>query len=167
MKNIFDTIKNKSLLLFGKWKNLTNFWQIVSLFGVIILISLIIAIPATISSLTKFTKEHQIAYDLVTTYYYDILDDHNLEYAENFKVKKCAIDSHEYSDYSFCYGWFYIEINNTYNSYYYMQLTSDGISDSLQKAPDSIGKNWDFNNSISLKPLNQKLYNFIKEINNS
>ncbi len=160
-----NNFKNKLSQLFNKWLSLSDLWKIVSLAGCIILIGIIIGVPMAISSANKFTKEHQVAYDLVTNYYYDILDEHDLESAQIFEVNKCEVFSHKYSDYSYFGGWFYIEINNTYKSYYFMQITSDGISDSFQQAPNSLGQLWDFEPSISTSPLNKKLKSFIEEEN--
>ncbi len=160
-----NNFKNKLKELFNKWLSLSDFWKIASLASCFILIAIIIAIPISISSATTFTEEHQVAYDLVTYYYYDILDEHNLESAESFEVNKCEVFSHDYSDSSYFGGWFYIEINNTYKSYYFMQITSDGINDSLQQASKTLGQSWDFEPSISTRPLNKKLKSFIEEEN--
>ena len=158
-----NKLKSKFHGLISKWLKLSDLFKILSLAGCIIFIGIIIAIPVTISSLNKFSEEHKTAYDLVTTYYYDILDDHGYDSVELIQVKKCKVYSYEYSDYSYCGGWFILSINEEYESYYFIQLTSDGLSDTLQKTDYQNGKNWDFSSAISTKPLNKKLKVFFQE----
>ena len=132
---------------------------------IIVLVAIIIAIASSISSSSsiKLNEEQQIAYDLVTTYYYEILDDYGLESAESFKVKKCEVYSYEDLGLSCFGGWFFLELNNTYESYYSMQLTSTGDSDFLQQAPQWAGQDWGFEPSVSTRALNNKLEQFVEE----
>ena len=159
-----NNLKNKFISLFNKWDKLSNHWKIVSLTIVILVVLSTIIIPVTISS-NSFTEEHKTAYDLVTHYYYDILDDYNLDQANDFKVLKCSVHTYNKdTPYYFSGGWFYIEINNTYKVYYYLQLDSTGES-CCQYAPNSLGESWAFKNAITTNVLNKKLKDFVEKEN--
>ena len=83
----------------------------------------------------------------------------------DFKVLKCSVNTyHKDTAYYNSFGWFYIEINNTYKVYYYLQFDFTGES-CCQYASNSVGESWAFKNAITTNVLNKKLKDFVEKEN--
>ena len=161
-----NKFQNKMQKLLLKWKSLSSFWKVALLSACLIIISVVIGIVNIIISPNNgdLTAE-QTAYELITTYYDNILQNHGLEKAETLEVKKCEVNYLLDADFYMKYGWFYLKVNNI-DCYYYLQLDTEGSSTCTLTSPNN-AKNWDFTPATSVRALNTKLKEFVQKRTNS
>ena len=108
-----NNFQNKMQKLLLKWKSLSNFLKVALLSACLIIIGVVIGIVNIIISPNNgdLTAE-QTAYELITTYYDNILQNHGLEKAETLEVKKCEVNYLLGANSYMKYGWFYLKVNN-------------------------------------------------------